>query len=135
MLILNMLIFCLRHCVWVSCSVVLALCNPIDCSPWNSPGKNAGVGCHSFSRASSPSRGQIWVSCIAGRLFTTELPKKPLRHIECNQNNFYLLITLSVFGAFCRLVNLSIRPNSWILVWLEIVNGLSAFVTVFVVAG
>ena len=31
-----------------------ALCNPLDCNPWgllcpwNSPGKNTGVGCHSF---------------------------------------------------------------------------------------
>ena len=27
-------------------------CNPVDCSqpvcPWNSPGKNTGVGCHSI---------------------------------------------------------------------------------------
>ena len=22
------------------------LCNPMDCSPWDSPGKNTGVGCH-----------------------------------------------------------------------------------------
>ena len=31
----------------------LTLCNPMDCSlpgssPWNSPGKNTGVGCHSL---------------------------------------------------------------------------------------
>ena len=26
--------------------------------PWDSPGKNTGVGCHSFSRGSSPT--QVW---------------------------------------------------------------------------
>ena len=39
-------------------------------SPWNSPGKNTGVGCHSFSRGSSRPRDQTWVSCIGGRFFT-----------------------------------------------------------------
>ena len=34
----------------------------------------------SFSRGSSQSRDQTWVSCIAGRFFTTELPEKPQTH-------------------------------------------------------
>ena len=38
--------------------------------PWNTPGKNTGVGCHSFSRGSSWSRDWTLVSCIAGRFFT-----------------------------------------------------------------
>ena len=58
-----------------------------------------------------PIQGSNLGSCIAGRLFTAELPKKPLRHTECNQNNFYLLITLSVFWAFCWFINVSIRPQ------------------------
>ena len=37
--------------------------------PWYSPGKNTGVGSHSFSRGSSPPRDQTQVSCIAGRFF------------------------------------------------------------------
>ena len=37
----------------------LTLCNPMDCSlcPWNSPGKNAGVGCHSFFQGIFPTLG------------------------------------------------------------------------------
>ena len=35
--------------------------------PWNSPGKNTGVGCHFLS---SQPRDQTRVSCIAGRFFT-----------------------------------------------------------------
>ena len=46
------------------------LCNPMNCSPWNSPGKNTGVVAIPFSRASSRPRDQTWVSCIAGRFFT-----------------------------------------------------------------
>ena len=42
---------CVRACV-LSFSVVSTLCNPMDyslpgfSSPWNSLGKNTGVGCH-----------------------------------------------------------------------------------------
>ena len=36
--------------------------------PWNSTGKSPGVG--TFSKGSSQSRNQTWVSCIAGRFFT-----------------------------------------------------------------
>ena len=52
------------------------LCNPIDCSP---PGSSVYRILQtrrlewiaiSFSRGSSRPRDRIWVSCIAGRLFT-----------------------------------------------------------------
>ena len=42
-------------------------------SPWDSPGKNTGVGCLSSSKGSSPPKDQTgisYVSCIAGRFFT-----------------------------------------------------------------
>ena len=38
--------------------------------PWNSPGKNTGVGCHFFLWGSSWLRGWTWVFWIAGRFFT-----------------------------------------------------------------
>ena len=34
--------------------------------PWDSPGKNAGVGCPSFSGGSSPPRDWTWAYCTAG---------------------------------------------------------------------
>ena len=39
-----------------SCST---LCDPIDCSlcPWDSPGKNTGVGCHSLLQGIFPTQG------------------------------------------------------------------------------
>ena len=38
--------------------------------PWNSPGKNIGVGNHPFFGGSSWHRDETQVSCIAGRFFT-----------------------------------------------------------------
>ena len=49
--------------------------DPMDCSPWNFPGKSTAMGCH-FSRGSSWYRDQTWVSCIAGRGFTSDPPGK-----------------------------------------------------------
>ena len=38
--------------------------------PWDSPGKNTGVGSHSLFQGFFPTRGQTPVSYIAGRFFT-----------------------------------------------------------------
>ena len=50
-------------------------CDPMDCSPpgscpWDSPGKNAGVGCHFLVQGSSRPRSWTGVSWIACRFFT-----------------------------------------------------------------
>ena len=45
-------------------TVVRLLC------PWDSPGKNTGVGCHALVQGSARPRDQTPVSCTAGRLFT-----------------------------------------------------------------
>ena len=37
--------------------------------PWDSPGKNTGVGCHFLLQGSSRPRDRTQVSCIAGRHF------------------------------------------------------------------
>ena len=34
-----------------------ALCNPLDCSPWNSPGQNTGVGSFSLLQGIFPTQG------------------------------------------------------------------------------
>ena len=43
----------------------------------DSPGKNTGERCLSFSRGSSQPRGWTWISCIPGWFFTAEPPGKP----------------------------------------------------------
>ena len=65
-----------------SCSVMLTLCDPMDCSP---PGSSvyeifqAGIlewVALSFSRESSPPRDQTLVSHIAGRFFTVQTTRE-----------------------------------------------------------
>ena len=60
---------------------VPTLCQPHELQPtrilcpWDSPGKNTGVGYHAYSRGSSWPKARTWiscVSCIAGRFFSTE---------------------------------------------------------------
>ena len=38
--------------------------------PWDSPGKNIGVGCHFLLQEIFLTQGSNRVSCIAGKLFT-----------------------------------------------------------------
>ena len=47
--------------------------------PWDSPGRNTGVGCHSFSRGSSWDTDWIQVSHIAGRFFTLQTTREALK--------------------------------------------------------
>ena len=60
------------------------LCNPTDCSPprvlcpWDSPGKNPGVGCMPSSRDSSQPRNRTQVSRNAGRFFTVWVTREAL---------------------------------------------------------
>ena len=56
----------------------LTLCNPMDYSQWNFPGKKLEWDAIPFSRGSSRPRDQTWVSCIAGRFFTICATKKAL---------------------------------------------------------
>ena len=53
-------------------------------SPWNSPGKNTGVGSHSLLQKIFPTQDWTRVSCIAGVFFTVSatreaLPPTPLK--------------------------------------------------------
>ena len=47
---------CVCVCVWKWLSHV-QLCNPMDCSPWNSPGQNTGVGGLSLLQGIFPAQG------------------------------------------------------------------------------
>ena len=62
--------------------------------PWDSPGKNAGVGCHSYSRRSSWPRDQNHVSCISciGRWI--------LYHSASWEAHFIVCINLTSFIHF-----------------------------------
>ena len=59
----------------------LTLCNPIDCKPtrllcpWDSPGKNTGVGCHALLQGIFPNPeikpGSLTSPALKDRFFTT----------------------------------------------------------------
>ena len=67
---LKPLVICMLYMVWLCCAVLclitqscLTLCNPVDCSQpvscihGNSPGKHAGVGCHTLLQGILPTQG------------------------------------------------------------------------------
>ena len=61
----------------------LSLCNPTDCSLLGSSVHGISQArilvwvAISFSRGSSQPRDRMWVSCLAGKFFTTEPPERP----------------------------------------------------------
>jgi len=59
----------------VSCSVVSDSLRPHGLYPWNSPGKNTGVGCHFLLQGDLTNPGIKPISLVspalAGRFFTT----------------------------------------------------------------
>ena len=54
------------HFVYMTCNILkvkvkvaqscLTLCDPVDCSPWNSPGQNTGVGSLTLFQGIFPTR-------------------------------------------------------------------------------
>ena len=72
-----------ESCVCVVSQSYLTLCDPKDCnptrllSPWDFPARILEWVAIPFSRGSSQSRGQTWISHIGGRFFITEPPGKP----------------------------------------------------------
>ena len=48
--------------------------------PWISPGKNTGVGSHSFLQGICLTQDQTWVFCIAGRFLQSEPRRSPSKN-------------------------------------------------------
>ena len=53
--------------------------------PWNSLGRNTGVGCHFLFLEIFPTRDQIHVSCLAGGFFSIEPWEKPTNKAVTHQ--------------------------------------------------
>jgi len=93
-------VFYIRHYTCPKVCAVLCLgiqscptlCNPMDCSPpdtsvhGDSPGRNTGVVCHTFSRGPRQPRDQIQVSGIAGEFFTSWTTKE-IQKYRCFKTN------------------------------------------------
>ena len=64
----------------------LTVCNPMDCSlcPWDSPGKNTGVGSHSLLQGNLPDPGiALGSPALQADFWPSEPPGKP--HSACDQ--------------------------------------------------
>ena len=87
-------------CVCLVVQSCLTLCDPMDCSParllcpWDSPGKNTGVGCHALQP-----RDRTQVSCIAGWFFIVWATREDPHELAANQKNIVLKCHLLLFCA------------------------------------
>ena len=86
-------------CECVSHSVVLTLCDPMDCSLpgssvyGDSPAKNIGICSHSCLQGNFLTQGLNRVSCIAGRFFTYCLSDQ-------RSLNFFIAFPYDPFDVF-----------------------------------
>ena len=57
------MVICCSVCVCMCAQLCWTLCDPMDCNPpgssgpWDSPGKNTGVGCHALLQGIFPTQG------------------------------------------------------------------------------
>ena len=76
--------------------------------PWNSQGKNTGVGSHSFLQGVFLTQGlNIQVSCIAGRFFTIRATRKV-------RVNFYCKIVMCCIFFQYKIFMMSVLDFSYI---------------------
>ena len=57
--------------------------------PWDSPGKNTGMGCHSLLQKIFPTQGSNPVSFIAGKFFSHHVTCKYF--LPCSRSSFYFV--------------------------------------------
>ena len=79
--------------------------------PWDSPGKNTGVGCHALLQGIFPSQGSnLWILCLLHcRWITTESPEKPQ---EDNILSYKLIIELN------KIYQIDFTCSFLLLMWL-----------------
>ena len=103
---------CYFSCVW--------LCNPLGCRPlcpWNSPGKNTGVGCHFLLQGDLPKPGIESVLCLL-HWQAGFLPLAPPRTqifilpASCNYSKHYLSANFCCFTDQIH-ISCSKVPKTW----------------------
>ena len=60
--------------------------------PWDSPGKNTGVGSHSLLQGIFPTQGSNQVSHIAGRFFTSWATREAWKGYILNYNFIFIML-------------------------------------------
>ena len=82
----------------------LTLCESMDCSParllcpWESPGKNTGVGSHLLLQGMFLTQDQTWVSCTEGGFLY------PLTHRRSPDNIYLLILCMHNFLMAYKLI-------------------------------
>ena len=81
----SVIILWLSRCCYLVVELMQTLCNPYPTrllSPWNSPGKNTGVGCHALLQGISPTQGLkphlLNFHCQVGSLMLPPPGKSPM---------------------------------------------------------
>ena len=75
--------------------------------PWNSPGKNTGVGCHLLLQGIFPTQ----VSYIAGGVFTTWITRdSPFTFTSLNHSKTFILSFTCSWGLDCLMVSFLAKP-------------------------
>ena len=97
------------------------LCDPMDCSPWNSPGQNTGVGSHSLLQGIFPTQGGTQVSCTASSFCTNWATREALLH-DSNTPT-WATQSQSQDTNFLR------RPKTWSRGWQYIQQGQKKWMT------
>ena len=109
-------------CVWLFATLwTVALQAP----PWDSPGKNTGVGCHFLLQGSSRPRDRTQVSRIVGReALTSEPPGKPypyflrvfnpLQEVDYRYS-IYIINRGPEPSSHCWLTSCVMMTNQWLL--------------------
>ena len=73
--------------------------------PWDSPGKNTGVGCHAPGELPNPGiePAPLTSPALAGRFFTTSItPRKPFTILEDVKDNLTILtVLIHLFASPC----------------------------------
>ena len=114
--------------VWLpcmhACSVAQlcpVLCDPMDCSPPGSSVRRISQArilewvSISFSRGSSWPKGWTWVSCITGRFFTTEPPRKTTSMAldqQINEQKIFCYFLLGELGG-AQWMPYRLGPEIW----------------------
>ena len=106
-------------CESVSHSVVSSFLQPhgwgtaIFLCPWNSPGKNTGVGSHSFLQGIFPTpRDRTCISCTADRLFTIWTTREVLIYHSLNHFQCLLIANIPNWWKWsCSVMSNSLRPH------------------------
>jgi len=81
--------------------------------PWNSPGKNTGVGCHFLLQGSSQPKDRTRVSCIAGGCFSVWVTREEMNSviIKIEQEPIIVCVCVCVVLVVVLLLSDSLWPH------------------------